>query len=138
LNPESEIADTSWIHAGRASWDWWTGSLGPDGKRAYTTETMKCYVDFAAKSVFEYMMLDAGWSDPDDVTKMNGTVDVPELVGYAKEKGAKVWIWLLGNQADRQMDEARTNISQPSCRSGRFGRLKPSSFRVVMRPGCRS
>jgi alpha-glucosidase len=106
LNPESEIADTSWIHAGRASWDWWNGSRGPDGKRAYTTETMKYYVDFAAKSGFEYMMLDAGWSDPDDVTKMNGTVDVPELVRYAKEKGVKVWIWLLGNQADRQMDEA--------------------------------
>jgi hypothetical protein len=33
---------------------------------------------------------------------------------------------------------ARTNISQPSCRSGRFGRLKPSSFRLVMRPACRS
>ena len=106
LNPESEIADTSWIHAGRASWDWWNGSLGPDGKRAYTTETMKYYVDFAAKSGFEYMMLDAGWSDHNDITKMNGTVDVPELVRYGKEKGVKLWIWLLGNQADRQMDEA--------------------------------
>jgi alpha-glucosidase len=106
LNPESEIADTSWIHAGRASWDWWNGSLGPDGKRAYTTETMKYYVDFAAKSGFEYMMLDAGWSDHNDITKMNGTVDVPELVRYGKEKGVKVWIWLLANQVERQMDEA--------------------------------
>lgn len=106
LNPESEIADTSWIHAGRASWDWWNGSLGQDGKRAYTTETMKYYVDFAAKSGFEYMMLDAGWSDHNDITKMNGTVDVPELVRYGKEKGVKIWIWLLGNQVERQMDEA--------------------------------
>jgi alpha-glucosidase len=106
LNPGSEIADTSWIHAGRASWDWWNGSLGPDGKRAYTTETMKYYVDFAAKSGFEYMMLDAGWSDHNDITKMNGTVDVPELVRYGKEKGVKVWIWLLANQVERQMDEA--------------------------------
>jgi len=106
LNPESEIADTSWIHAGRASWDWWNGSLGPDGKRAYTTETMKYYVDFAAKSGFEYMMLDAGWSDHNDITKMNGTVDVQELVRYGREKGVKVWIWLLGSHVDRQMDEA--------------------------------
>ena len=106
LNPESEIADNSWIHAGRASWDWWNGSLGPDGKRSYTTETMKYYVDFAAKSGFEYMMLDAGWSDHNDITKMNGTVDVPELVRYGKEKGVKIWIWLLGNQVERQMDEA--------------------------------
>ena len=106
LNPESEIADTSWIHAGRASWDWWNGSLGPRGKRAYTTETMKYYEDFAAKSGFEYMMLDAGWSDHNDITKMNGTVDVPELVRYGKEKGIKVWIWLLANHVERQMDEA--------------------------------
>jgi alpha-glucosidase len=106
LNPESEIVDTSWIHAGRAAWDWWNGSLGPDGKRAYTTETMKYYVDFAAKSGFEYMMLDAGWSDHNDITKMNGTVDVPELVRYGKEKGVKVWIWLLANHVEQQMDEA--------------------------------
>ncbi len=67
---------------------------------------MKYYVDFAAKSGFEYMMLDAGWSDHNDITKMNGTVDVPELVRYGKEKGVKVWIWLLGSHVDRQMDEA--------------------------------
>jgi len=32
LNPESQIKDTSWIRPGKASWDWWSGSLGPDGK----------------------------------------------------------------------------------------------------------
>ncbi|HJY08941.1 MAG TPA: glycoside hydrolase family 97 N-terminal domain-containing protein, partial [Bryobacteraceae bacterium] len=32
LNPPSEIKDTSWIHAGNTSWDWWSGSVGPDGK----------------------------------------------------------------------------------------------------------
>src|SRR5262249_9105485 len=40
LNPESEVADTSWIREGKAAWDWWSGSLGPDGKPAYTTENM--------------------------------------------------------------------------------------------------
>src|SRR5262249_47752612 len=93
LNPESEIVDTSWIHAGRASWDWWNGSLGPDGKSAYTTENMKYYVDFAAKSGFEYMLVDAGWSER-DIMKMNGKVDIPELVRYAAGKNVKVWIWL--------------------------------------------
>jgi alpha-glucosidase len=54
LNPPSEIKDTSWIHAGKASWDWWGGSRNADGKSAYTTDTMKYYVDFAAKSGFRY------------------------------------------------------------------------------------
>ncbi|MBZ5546094.1 MAG: glycoside hydrolase family 97 protein [Acidobacteriia bacterium] len=31
LNPESAIAETSWIHAGKAAWVWWCGSRGPDG-----------------------------------------------------------------------------------------------------------
>ena len=106
LNPESEIADTSWIHAGRASWNWWNGSLGPDGKPAYTTETMKYYVDFAAKSGFEYMLVDAGWYEPKDITKMNGRVDIPELVKYAQARGVKVWIWLSYRGVDSQMEEA--------------------------------
>ncbi len=100
LNPESEIADTSWIHAGRASWDWWNGTLGADGKSAYTTETMKYYVDFAAQSGFEYMLVDAGWSGR-DITKMNGKVDIPELVRYASNENVKVWIWLYYGERGR-------------------------------------
>ncbi len=105
LSPESEISDTSWIRAGRASWDWWNGSLGADGKPAYTTETMKYYVDFAAQSGFEYMLVDAGWSDR-DITKMNGKVDIPELVRYASTKKVKVWIWLYYGSVDAQLEEA--------------------------------
>jgi alpha-glucosidase len=105
LNPESEVADTSWIRAGKASWDWWSGSLGPDGKHAYTTENMKYYVDFAAKSGFEYMLVDAGWSDR-DITKMNGKVDIPELVRYAAQKNVKIWIWLYYGSVDAQLEEA--------------------------------
>src|ERR1700685_2729591 len=71
LNPESAIKDTSWIRPGLTSWDWWSGSIGPDGKPAYTTETMKYYVDFAARSGFPYMLIDAGWCTPLALTKMN-------------------------------------------------------------------
>lgn len=106
LNPESAIRDTSWIHAGRAAWDWWSGSIGADGKHAFTTANMKYYVDFAAKSGFEYMLVDAGWSDRNDITKMNGTVDIPELVRYAAAKNVKVWIWLHWTGVQRQMNEA--------------------------------
>ncbi|HEX4489179.1 MAG TPA: glycoside hydrolase family 97 catalytic domain-containing protein, partial [Terriglobales bacterium] len=106
LNPESEIADTSWIHAGRATWDWWNGSLNAEGKSAFTTDTMKYYVDFAAKSGFEYMLVDAGWSEPKDSMKMNGKVDIPELVKYAAGKGVKIWIWLYYGAVDSQMEES--------------------------------
>jgi len=106
LNPESEIKDTSWIHPGLTAWDWWSGSIGPDGKPAFTTATMKYYVDFAAKSGFPYMLVDAGWSVPNDITQMNGKVDIPELVHYATSKNVKIWIWLAYREVDRQMEEA--------------------------------
>jgi alpha-glucosidase len=106
LNPESAIADTAWIRPGKASWDWWSGSLGPDGKGAYTTDNMKYYVDFAAQSGFEYMLVDAGWSARGDITKMNGRVDIPEVVRYAASKKVKVWIWLGYGETARQMADA--------------------------------
>jgi len=106
LNPEPVIKETSWIHAGKSSWNWWSGSIGKDGKSAYTTENMKYYVDFAAKSGFEYMLIDAGWSARDDITKLNSRVDVPEVVDYAKSKNVKIWIWLHYRDVVRQMDEA--------------------------------
>ncbi len=105
LNPPNRVADTSWIHPGKASWNWWDGDLGPDGKSAYTTANMEYYVDFAAESGFPYTMLDAGWSGR-DITKMRGNVDVPELVRYAEEKNVKVWIWLYSKSVAAQMQEA--------------------------------
>ncbi|UWZ82216.1 glycoside hydrolase family 97 protein [Occallatibacter riparius] len=105
LNPANRVTDTSWIRPGKATWDWWNGDLGADGKPAYTTENMKYYVDFAAESGFPYMMLDAGWSGK-DILKMRGNVDVPELVRYAAKKNVKVWIWLYSKYVAAQMQEA--------------------------------
>jgi alpha-glucosidase len=105
LNPEPAITDTSWIRAGRATWDWWNGSLDKSGKHAFTTENMRYYVDFAAQSGFEYMLVDAGWSGL-DITQMNGKVDIPALIEYAKSKGVRVWIWLYAGSVTKQMEQA--------------------------------
>ncbi|MGH9159310.1 MAG: glycoside hydrolase family 97 protein [Vicinamibacteraceae bacterium] len=106
LNPPSVVENTSWIRPGKAAWDWWSGSLGPDGKQAFTTATMKHYVDFAASAGLEYMLVDAGWSARKDITTMNGRVDIPALVQYAAPKGVKIWIWCHWSDVGRQMEEA--------------------------------
>jgi alpha-glucosidase len=106
LNPPNRVQDTSWIHPGKASWNWWAGDIGPDGKAAYTTKNMEYYVDFAASSGFPYMLLDAGWADGRSITKLRGNVDVPELVRYAAAKHVKVWIWLYSESVMEQMKEA--------------------------------
>ncbi|QHN03599.1 glycoside hydrolase family 97 protein [Granulicella sp. WH15] len=106
LNPSNRVQDTSWIHPGKASWNWWAGDVGSDGKAAYTTKNMEYYVDFAANSGFPYMLLDAGWADGRDITKLRGNVDVPELVRYAASKHVKVWIWLYSTSVMDQMKQA--------------------------------
>jgi alpha-glucosidase len=106
LNSPNRIEDTSWIHPGKASWNWWAGDIGPDGTAAYTTKNMEYYVDFAAQSGFPYMLLDAGWADGRDITKLRGNVDVPELVRYAAAKHVKVWIWLYSTSVMEQMKDA--------------------------------
>ncbi|WP_433969751.1 glycoside hydrolase family 97 protein [Tunturiibacter gelidiferens] len=106
LNPQNRVEDTSWIHPGKASWNWWAGDIGPDGKSAYSTKNMEYYVDFAAQSGFPYMLLDAGWADGRDITKLRGNVDVPELVRYAAAKHVRVWIWLYSTSVMDQMKEA--------------------------------
>lgn len=106
LNSPSAVQDTSWIHAGKSAWDWWSGSIGADGKPAFTTATMKYYVDFAAQSGFPYMLIDAGWSSRYDILHMNGRVDVPEVAKYAASKGVKVWVWTNFMPTAEQMEQA--------------------------------
>lgn len=105
LNPPSRVQDTSWIQSGKASWNWWVNDVDAEGKPSFTTANMERYVDFAARSGFRYMMLDAGWSGR-DLTHLNGRVDVPELVRYAGEKGVKVWVWCYSESVMKQMSEA--------------------------------
>lgn len=112
LNPPSRIEDTSWIQAGKSTWDWWSGSLNAEGESAYTTENMKRYVDFAAKSGFRYMLIDAGWSDEDLTQPIPGRVDVPEVVNYAAQKEVKVWIWAYYDAVKQQMEKAFSSFEE--------------------------
>jgi alpha-glucosidase len=106
LNPASAIADTSWIKPGKAAWNWWSRNIGADGKSEFSTATMNHYVDFAHESGLEYMLIDAGWAAKGDITRLNGRVDVPEVVRYAAAKNVGIWIWIHYRDAVRQMDEA--------------------------------
>jgi hypothetical protein len=59
LAPPSRVADTSWIHPGRASWAWWAYPDGPT-----TTNLFNLYTDFSADMRWEYTLFDAGWWKP--------------------------------------------------------------------------
>jgi alpha-glucosidase len=114
LNPPSAIADTSWIKPGKAAWNWWSGTQddGVDFQPGMNTATVKHYIDFAANSKLEYMLIDDGWAAPGegnvpaDITRAIPAIDMPEILRYAKSKGVGVWLWAHWTSVQRQMDEA--------------------------------
>jgi alpha-glucosidase len=119
LNPPSQIADTSWIKAGKSVWDWWSGDAAPSmkGKAGMNTATMEHYIDFASASGFPYMLIDAGWEakdpnappdEPDlaDITHVSPNIDMPELLRYAKQKNVKLWLWAHWTSVDKYMEQA--------------------------------
>ncbi|MFT3739652.1 MAG: glycoside hydrolase family 97 protein [Breznakibacter sp.] len=114
LAEPSRLEDVSWIKPGKAAWEWWhdamlPGADIPSGMPNRNTELYKFYIDFAAQSHLEYLMVDAGWSDIFDLSKINPKVDIREIIDYGKSKNVGVFLWcvamaLTPETADRYME----------------------------------
>jgi alpha-glucosidase len=89
LAPPSVIADTSWIHPGRASWSWWAW---PEGREAQ--DQYPAYIHAAAAYSWEYSLLDAGW----------WRADVKNLAALARRENVKLMLW---SHAEDFYDPAR-------------------------------
>jgi alpha-glucosidase len=108
--------DFSWVRPGKYAWDWWNGpTLG--GKQApMSTATLKTYIDFAAASGLEYMMIDEGWyrgagggatlSPEANNLEWVPAVDLPELVRYAADRKVGLWLWVHWKLLEANMDQA--------------------------------
>ncbi|MBI3280046.1 MAG: glycoside hydrolase family 97 protein [Acidobacteria bacterium] len=115
LNPPGAIADTSWIKPGKTAWDWWSGSVARNVsfQPGMNTDTMKHYIDFAARNGIEYMLIDAGWArrgggpndSGSDLTQTNPNINMPELLDFARTRKVGLWLWAHWTDIDRQMDE---------------------------------
>ncbi|HEX4350867.1 MAG TPA: glycoside hydrolase family 97 N-terminal domain-containing protein, partial [Verrucomicrobiae bacterium] len=79
LAPPSRIADTAWIHPGRASWGWWSYPDGPA-----TAKMFNEFTDFSAKMGWEYTLFDAGWWNP----------GIKPIAEHAREKGVMPLAWM--------------------------------------------
>ena len=107
LGTPCALADTSWIKPGKVAWDWWNANnlWGVPFKAGINTDTYKYYIDFAAKNRLEYIILDEGWSDTRDLTKLKPEVNLEELIRYGAEKNVKLILWCVWCTLDRQRDE---------------------------------
>lgn len=108
LAPDPSFADFNWIKPGKSTEEWITGLnlYNVDFKAGLNTPTYKYYIDFAVRFGFQYVMLDAGWSDVNDLFKITPGMDMDEITGYAREKGIGLILWTQALTMEKQMDKA--------------------------------
>ena len=94
--PRANI-DFSWVKPGKVAWDWWN-AFDNQGDGGCNTKTYERFIDFAAKTGVEYVILDEGWSETLDIWKFHKDVDVPHLIAYANEKGVGIILWMAWAQ----------------------------------------
>jgi alpha-glucosidase len=102
-----ELSSYDWIKPGKSTEEWITGLnlYGVDFEAGLNTETYKYYIDFASRFGFEYVMLDAGWSDVNDLSSITPGMDMEEITSYARKKGVGLILWTQAATIERQMKE---------------------------------
>ena len=107
LASPSLITNPSWIKPGKVAWDWWNdwNISGVDFKAGINTATYKHYIDFAAANGLEYVVLDEGWSNSTDMSKLNPAVDLVELVRYGKSKNVDLILWATWYALNGRVEE---------------------------------
>lgn len=108
LATPSTLQDVSWIQPGKCTDEWIIdiNLFNVPFKTGINTATYKYYIDFAKRFGFSRIMMDAGWSDPKDLFKINPDINMDTLSVYAKAQGIKISMWTLALTLDRQLDSA--------------------------------
>lgn len=104
---EPAAGDFAWVRPGQVAWDWWNhwGLEGTPFPAGVNTETYCAYIDFAADFGVEYVILDEGWAQDLDVTKIVPEIDLPAILAHAKARGVGIILWsswqqLIGRQEE--------------------------------------
>jgi alpha-glucosidase len=108
LASPSRVPDVSWVRPGKATDEWVISSnvYNVPFKSGINTETYKYYIDFAKRFGFERIMMDAGWSDNNDLFKINPEINMDTIVAYAKSRNIKISMWTLALTLEKQLEPA--------------------------------
>lgn len=100
--------DYSWVKPGKVLWDWWNDRniYHVDFSAGINTATYLYLIDYASKHGIEYILIDEGWSDKDDLLTLNPEVDMPVICKYAEEKNVGVMLWAKWINVDKQLDSS--------------------------------
>jgi alpha-glucosidase len=108
LSTPAQSRDWSWVQPGIGTDEWIVGINlhSVDFKAGINTQTYKYYIDFAKRFGMQYVMLDAGWSDYNDLFKITPGLDLEELAAYARYKNIGLMLWTLSMTLERQLEPA--------------------------------
>jgi alpha-glucosidase len=108
LASPNRLGDISWIKPGQVAWDWWNNCniSHVDFRAGMNTATYKYFIDFASANHIPYIILDGGWSVPDDLTRAIPAIDLAELVTYGNQKRVGLILWAAWVEILKQKDQA--------------------------------
>ncbi len=108
LGAPSKITDTSWITPGNLTDEWIIGInlFNVPFRAGLNTASYKYYIEFAKRFGFDRIMMDAGWSDNNDLFTINPDINMDTLITYAREKGVGICMWTLAMTLDKQLEPA--------------------------------
>ena len=102
--------DFGWVKPGKVAWDWWNAwnIYGVDFEAGVNNDTYKYFIDFAAKSGIEYVILDEGWAVnlKADLFQVVPEIDLPMLCEYAAKKGVGLILWAGYWAFEKDMERA--------------------------------
>ena len=113
LAAPSAESDFSWVRPGVASWSWWSDMGSPSNP-----ETLRRFIDAAARFHWPYSLLDSGWQDlpPGELEK---------LVAYAQARHVGLLLWYNSGGRQNQVPDAgpRDRVNDPLVRDAEFARI---------------
>lgn len=114
LAEPSKLHDVTWVHPGKCTDEWIinVNLFNVPFKAGVNTASYKYYIDFAKRFGFDRIMMDAGWSDNNDLFKIVPEINMDTLAAYAKKQNIKLSMWTLGETLDRQLDEAMVQFNK--------------------------
>jgi alpha-glucosidase len=108
LASPTTIKNADWIHPGKCTDEWIIdiNLFDVPFRAGINTESYKYYIDFAKRFGFDRIMMDAGWSDVNDLFKINPQLNMDTIAAYARSRGIGLSLWTLSMTLNRQLDSA--------------------------------
>ncbi|MDR2038950.1 MAG: glycoside hydrolase family 97 protein [Bacteroidales bacterium] len=123
LSKECEISNPTWIKPGKVM-----------RVTRLNTEASKEMVDLAVKRKLDYIHFDAGWYGPEsskdsDPRKPIASLDLLEVIRYARSKNIGVWLYVNQRALTEYMDEILPLYKSWGVAGIKFGFVQVGSFR---------